>query len=95
MSKLETGRKKTGGRKKGTPNKVNALLKDAILQAATDAGRKEGLVGYLKTQAVLNPQSFLPLLGKVLPMQVTGENGNPVETVTRIEIVAAHGNKKD
>lgn len=95
MSKLEPGRKKTGGRKKGTPNKVNALLKDAILQAATEAGLKEGLVGYLKTQAVLNPQSFLPLLGKVMPLQVTGNNGDPIETVTRIEIVAAHGNQKD
>lgn len=63
------------GRVKGVPNKTTALLKDAILQAAEKAGGKAGLVGYLTTQASENPQSFLPLLGKVLPMQVTGEDG--------------------
>lgn len=76
------------GRVKGVPNKTTALLKDAILQAATKAGKKGGLVGYLTTQATNNPQSFLPLLGKVLPMQVTGEDGGPVRTITRIELVA-------
>ena len=67
------------GRKKGVPNKTTALLKDAILQAATQAGGKDGLVGYLTTQATANPQSFLPLLGKVLPMQVAGDPDVPVE----------------
>jgi hypothetical protein len=72
---LRIGEGKPGpGRKKGVPNKVNALLRDAILEAANNAGGKEGLVGYLESQAIANPQSFLPLLGKVLPMQVTGSD---------------------
>ena len=71
------------GRPKGSVNKTTALLKDAILRAADDAGGKEGLVGYLTTQAKENPGPFLSLLGKVLPMQVTGEDGAPV----RIEVV--------
>ena len=75
--------KKTGGRTKGTPNKTTALLKDAILQAAEKAGGKAGLVGYLVTQAQMNPQSFLPLLGKVLPMQISGGD-EPVKVVTEI-----------
>jgi len=75
------------GRPKGVPNKNTTLLKDAILQAATQAGGKDGLVGYLVKQADENPQSFLPLLGKVLPMQVTGEDGGPIQ-ITRIELVA-------
>ena len=83
MSKLEVGRKKTGGRQKGTPNKTTALLKDAILKAATQAGEaaggEDGLTDYLKTQAVLNPGPFMALLGKVLPMQVTGANDGPVK----------------
>jgi hypothetical protein len=82
MSKLEAGRQKTGGRKKGTPNKTTALLKDAILQAAENAGGgKDGLVSYLEMQAKLNPGPFLALLGKVLPMQVTGDPDNPVGVV--------------
>lgn len=66
------------GRPKGSPNKTTALLKDAILQAADKAGGKDGLIGYLTTQATANPQSFMPLLGKVLPMQLTGDDGGPL-----------------
>lgn len=71
---------KTGGRKKGTPNKTTALLKDAILQAATEAG-EGSLVDYLTKQATENPAPFMSLLGKVLPMQVTGEDGGPLQVV--------------
>lgn len=78
------GKGKPGpGRPKGVPNRTTALLKDAILQAAEEAGGHGGMVGYLKIQAATNPQSFLPLLGKVLPMQVTGEEGGAVEMVVR------------
>lgn len=72
---------KTGGRQKGTPNKHTALLKDAILQAAENAGSEigpEGLVSYLQHQAKENPGPFLSLLGKVLPMQITGAAGGPI-----------------
>jgi hypothetical protein len=67
------------GRPKGVPNKATSLLKDAILKAAEEAGGKDGLVGYLKTQATDNPGPFMALLGKVLPMQVAGEDGGPVQ----------------
>jgi stalled ribosome alternative rescue factor ArfA len=73
----EIGKGKAGpGRPKGMPNKITALLKDDILQAAQDAHPK-GRVGYLTQQAQENPTAFLTLLGKVLPMQVegTGEGG--------------------
>lgn len=64
------------GRPKGSQNKTTALLKDAILKAAQNAGGgQDGLVNYLTTQATANPGPFMSLLGKVLPMQVTGEDG--------------------
>lgn len=66
------------GRPKGAPNKTTTLLKDALLLAATQAGGKDGLVGYLKKQALENPQAFLPQLGKVLPLQLTGDPSAPV-----------------
>lgn len=78
------------GRAKGTPNKSTALLKDAILRAAELAGNdisnaadkkaKLGLVNYLKNQAHVNPKAFLPLLAKVLPLQLTGDGGGPIQT---------------
>lgn len=82
------GSPKTGGRKKGTPNKTTALLKDAILQAAERAGDQDGMIGYLEKQAVQNPGPFMSLLGKVLPMQVegSGDDGEIKISITR-EIV--------
>lgn len=91
----QKGTTKTGGRKKGTPNKTTALLKDAILTAATEAGNKDGLVGYLKTQASANPGPFMALLGKVLPLQIAGDEDNPIVTITRIELIAENGNRPD
>ena len=86
------------GRPKGLPNKTTALLKDAILKAAQAAGGggEEGMALYLEQQAKLNPGPFLALLGKVLPMQITGEDGGPVQ-ITRIELVALkpNANSKD
>lgn len=70
-----------GGRKKGTPNKHTALLKDAILKAAEDAGGAAGMVGYLTIQASENPAAFMTLLGKVLPMQVAGDDGGPIQII--------------
>ena len=66
---FEKGKPKTGGRQRGTVNKTTALLKDAVLQAAEAAGDKEGMVGYLTTQAKQNPTAFMSLLGRVLPIQ--------------------------
>jgi hypothetical protein len=71
------------GRPKGIPNKLSGMLKDAVLTAADQAGGKEGIIGYLKAQATSNPGPFLSLLGKVLPLQVTGADGGPVS----VEIV--------
>lgn len=79
---------KSPGRPKGSVNKTTALLKDAILKAAENAGGVDGLVGYLQTQATANPGPFMSLLGKVLPMQVTGADGEALQVVTRIELVA-------
>lgn len=67
------------GRPKGALNKRTALLKDAILEAAEKAGDKRGMVGYLTDQAHENPTAFLSLLGKVLPMQVVGDNDGPLK----------------
>jgi hypothetical protein len=72
------------GRPKGVPNKATALLKDAILQAAEKAGGPQGIAGYLKEQAEKNPGPFMALLGKVLPMQITGQDGGPVQTETLV-----------
>lgn len=77
------------GRPKGSPNKTTALLKDAILQAAQNAGGANGLVGYLELQASANPGPFMSLLGKVLPMQVNhgDADGNNIAMPSLIALV--------
>lgn len=48
-----------------------------VLGALDDVGGQT----YLAKQAVESPAAFMTLLGKVLPMQVSGPNGGPVEHV--------------
>jgi sarcosine oxidase gamma subunit len=66
------------GRPKGVNNQKTVILKDALMQAAAAAGDEidheayKGLVGYLLHLAMNKPELFAPLLGKVIPLQVTG-----------------------
>lgn len=80
------------GKPRGAVNKTTAALKEAILRAAEDVGEdgegKAGTVGYLRTLARSEPKAFASLLGKVLPLQVTGDGGGPFEVIGRIELVA-------
>jgi len=60
--------RKTGGRVKGTPNKLTGAVRELILAALDGVGGQ----AYLERQAEQNPAAFLTLLGKVLPLQVNG-----------------------
>lgn len=83
------GHKKVGGRKKGTPNRTTAILKDVVLAAATSVGEdgrgRGGLEGYLRHIARREPKSFVTLLARVIPTQHehehTGKDGGPVDVV--------------
>lgn len=76
------------GRAKGVPNKTTRALKEAILLAAERVGRdgngQRGITGYLEMLAQREPASFASLLGKVLPLQVTGPGDGPLQ-FARIE----------
>ena len=75
------------GRPKGSPNKITADLKRAILEAAEAAGAEGGTVGYLTTQATANPASFLTLLGKVLPTTISGDDDAPLRLIVERRLV--------
>ena len=59
---------------------------------AADDADEEGLVGYLSRQAIANPVAFMALLGKVLPMQLTGQGSGPLE-VRWLPHRSLHGNR--
>lgn len=58
------------GRPKGVLNKNTKALKDMILTALSDAGG----VDYLVKQADENPNAFMTLVGKVLPLDVNNKH---------------------
>lgn len=74
------GKREGAGRKKGVPNTLTADLKEMILGALDDAGGRS----YLTEQARTSPGAFLTLVGKVLPMQVGGVGGGPLEIITGV-----------
>jgi hypothetical protein len=57
------------------PNKFTKELKDMILGALSSAGGEK----YLVKQAEENPTAFLTLVGKVLPMTLSGPDGDAVQ----------------
>lgn len=68
------GARPGAGRPKGVPNRTTTAIKDMIIKALDTAGGEK----YLAEQADKNPAAFLTLVGKVLPMQLTGDPENPV-----------------
>jgi hypothetical protein len=66
------GGPKTGGRKRGTPNKLTTDLKSAILGAFAAVDGQ----AYLERVARDDPRVFCALLGRVLPITSTNTNIN-------------------
>lgn len=85
-TQFKKGKEKGPGRPKGAPNKSTAAIKDMILTALSDAGGSDYLLE--RANDPRTASAFLGLVGKVLPMQVTGADGDAIKTVTRIELVA-------
>lgn len=77
------GQPKTGGRAKGTTNKLTADVKAMVLEALDKAGG----VDYLLTQSEKNPTAFLTLVGKVLPLTLAGDPDHPLVTAIERSIV--------
>ena len=83
------GSAKTGGRQKGVPNKVTADLKTAIMGAFEAKGGQ----AYLEEVAENDPRTFCALLGKVLPMQINGDEDKPLFKIERV-IVQSKANDR-
>lgn len=63
MAGRPKGIPKTGGRAKGTQNKVTKTIREAIEASFETVGGAD----YLARMAILEPASYMTLLGKVLP----------------------------
>ena len=85
LFKKGEARPEGAGRRKGQKNKVTMLLKEAIMLAAeyegSDRHGKGGLVGFLRVLSRREPAVFGRLMEKLLPYQLTGKDGSPVQVV--------------
>ena len=69
------GLPKTGGRQKGVPNKATASVKEALQLAYQAIGGDPRLASW----ALENPTEFYKLWGRMLPQEVGGPDGGPLE----------------
>lgn len=77
---------KTGGRTKGTPNKQTKAVKQCILNAFENIGGVQNLSRW----ASENETEFYKLWGKMIPHEVTGEDGGDIQ-VTIKKVVHSAG----
>lgn len=72
------------GRPKGSQNKVSASAKAVIAEAADMLGGVDRLVNWAK-EAPENEKAFwATIYPKLIPVQLSGEGGGPVEIIARI-----------
>ena len=73
------GKRNGAGRKPGVPNKLSATVKDNIIEVFDRIGGVENMAVW----ALENQTQFFNLYAKLLPLQVTGEGGGPLELVAK------------
>lgn len=74
--------RKTGGRQKGTPNKMTATLKEMILNALDQVGGES----YLVEQSERNPTAFIALLGRLLPSEIKASQASAPLSFIKIDL---------
>jgi hypothetical protein len=75
------------GRPKGVPNKLTGEVKTMILEALESAGGVEYLTE--RAQDPRTASAFLTLVGKVLPLQVTGAEGGAIQQALTVQFIKA------
>ena len=81
------GHAKKGGRQKGTPNGLGRQAQEMIIKAmmlcGEDGKGKGKAIGFLKQQCIDYPKAYLALFAKILPYQVQGPEGGPVQVAMK------------
>lgn len=73
------------GRPKGAINKTTATVKEALQAVYRDRGGNKALLAW----ASENPTEFYKLWGRMLPQEVSGPEGGPIE-LAGIERIIRH-----
>jgi hypothetical protein len=81
------------GRPKGSKNKTTLQAKEAISYAAEGLGGAHRLMEWAKEDPANERVFWAQIYPKLLPLQVTGNNGGPIQTV--LEIVGIANESRD
>jgi hypothetical protein len=88
MQKVDESRRpKTGGRKKGVPNKTTQAAKDAIADAAKGLGGAKRLVAWAKEDPRNERVFWGTIYPKLIPVTLAGDASNPIGMSMRVEFV--------
>lgn len=79
--------KKTGGRVKGTPNKITAAAKDVISGAAQELGGQTRLVAWAKEDPANERVFWGSIYPKMLPLTVAGDKDAPLGLLITREVI--------
>jgi hypothetical protein len=71
------------GRPKGVKNKTTLQVKEAISFAAAGLGGAERLVEWAKEDPQNERVFWAQIYPKLLPLEISGNNGGPIEAVIR------------
>ncbi len=74
-SSARGGKRAGAGRPKGALDQGNAAIREMIVESLIGLGG----VKYLKGLALSHPPAFAALIGKAMPLQVTGEDGGAIK----------------
>jgi hypothetical protein len=77
------------GKPKGATNKVTAEIKEMVVEALSQVGGVDYLVK--RAEDPRTATAFLGLVGKVLPLQVTGADGAPVQFAQIVRVIVEPG----
>lgn len=92
---IKTGRfgKGNPGKPKGAISKTTRTAKEAIALAAEGLGGAERLIAWAQEDALNERAFWSSIYPKLLPLQLTGEGGGPVQiTAIRRTIADPRGN---
>jgi hypothetical protein len=82
--KFKRGKRKTGGRKKGTPNKFTLVVKDLVLETLARLGGADGMERFANMKKP--PRGlveFYRMVARLIPgevrAEISGPKGEPIE----------------
>ena len=94
-SNLVTLGKKTGGRKKSVPNKLTTGAKEVIAQVAKNIGGVARMTKWVRESPENEKAFWVNIYTKLLPLQVAGDQDNPIHQVHKIERVIVYPKKRE